>query len=817
MRLSIASGVATGAVAIALYPLFQGGAWFWSSLGVILVVAGIGVLAGHYTLPGWLAPPAQVLGVWIYLTAVFAGDEAWARVVPTWDSVARLDRLLTTGFADIQRFAAPVPDSTGIVLLTCGGVGLIAVLVDLLAARLRRAALTGLPLLALFVVPAAVIAEPISWPAFIIGALGYLGVLVADGRERVSHWGRAVLVRRTSSFTVTRPAPSDSGALRLSGKRIGFAAIVLAVLLPALLPTMEPNPLFGFGVGNGRGGGNSISIPNPMVNLRGQLSLPENSTVLTYKASDSTPRYLRMYSLDIFDGEQWTMSEPRGRPEDRTSDAPMPPPPGQGASVPVTPATLTITVSDQVRRLSFLPLPYPASKVTVAGDWRPDRDTLMVFSTRNTAGGLTYQAVTAEPEPTADRLKTAAPPATAIRERYLTLPESLPDAIRQLALQETERGASPYEQAIQLQEFFTESGGFTYSLATQGHNGPALTDFLIRNRTGYCEQFAASMAVLARVLGIPSRVAIGYTGGSVTSGGWQVRTHDSHAWPELYFEGTGWLRFEPTPAGGAGQGSATVPSYTRPEVAPDTPDEPSAAPSSDPTGSDSPAGPANDRRDEILDRESGGVFAPVDEGMPLAAKIGIGVAIALLVALIPALIRWQLRVHRGRSYSRRAGDPAGRDPAAPDPGGTASPAEVKAGIREARRNPAVTAAWAELDDALCDYGMSRQASESPRALAGRLAEQYVFEPEAAAALARIAAAVERTLYARTPGEIGTLREDMRSVRRALAATATRGRRIRAVLLPPSTLLRMRALGGRVLDGFDRLENIRLRRPARKGA
>ncbi|MEU8382445.1 DUF3488 and transglutaminase-like domain-containing protein [Streptosporangium sp. NPDC048865] len=809
MRLSIASGVATGAVAIALYPLFQGGAWFWSSLGVILVVTGIGALAGRYALPGWLAPPAQVLGVWIYLTVVFAGDEAWGGLVPTWDSVARLDKLLTTGFADIQRFAAPVPDSTGIVLLTCGGVGLIAVLVDLLAARLHRAALTGLPLLALFVVPAAVISEPISWPAFIVGALGYLGVLVADGRERVSHWGRAVLVRRTSSFTVTRPTPSDSGPLRLSGRRIGFTAIALAVLLPALLPTMEPNPLFGFGVGNGRGGGNSISIPNPMVNLRGQLSLPENSTVLTYQASDSTSRYLRMYSLDIFDGEQWTMSEPRGRPEDRTSDAPMPPPPGQAASVPVTPANVTVTVSEQVRRLSFLPLPYPVSRVTVAGDWRPDRDTLMVFSTRNTAGGLTYQAVTAEPEPTADRLKSAAPPPTAIRERYLALPDTLPDEIRQLALQETERSSTPYEQAIQLQEFFTKTGGFTYSLATQGHDGPALTDFLIRNRTGYCEQFAASMAVLARVLGIPSRVAIGYTGGSVTSDGWQVRTHDSHAWPELYFEGTGWLRFEPTPAGGAGQGSATIPSYTRPEVAPDTPDEPSTAPSSAPSDSDSTTGPANDRRDEMLDREFGGALTPVDEGMPLAAKIGIGVAAALLVVLVPALIRWQLRLRRTRSYSLRAEAPAGGGRAVPDAGGAASPAAV----RELRREPAVAAAWSELDDALCDYGMSRQASESPRALAGRLAGQYAFEPEAAAALARIASAMERTLYARTPGEIGTLREDMRTVRRALAATVTRGRRIRAVLLPPSTLLRMRALGGRLLDGFDRLENIRLRRPA----
>lgn len=127
----------------------------------------------------------------------------------------------------------------------------------------------------------------------------------------------------------------------------------------------------------------------------------------------------------------------------------------------------------------------------------------------------------------------------------------------------------------------------------------------------------------------------------------------------------------------------------------------------------------------------------------------------------------------------------------------------------------MNAAWAELDDALCDYGMSRQPSESPRALARRLTEQYGFDAEAEAAVSRIAMAVERMLFARTTGEIGSLPEDLRRVRRALAATVTRGRRIRAVLLPPSTLLRARRLGTRALDGFDRLENLRLRRPARR--
>ncbi|MEV7007701.1 DUF3488 and transglutaminase-like domain-containing protein [Streptosporangium sp. NPDC051022] len=812
MRLPIASGAATAAVTLSLYPLFQGGAWFWASLWAIAVVTAVGALAGRYTLPDWLAPLAQVVAVWIYLTVAFTGDKAWAWVVPTRESVAELGRLLVTGFADIQRFAAPVPASTSITMLTCGGVALIAILVDLLASRLRRAALTGLPLLALFTVPAAVITEPIGWHVFIIAALGYLGLLVADGRERVGHWGRAVLVRRTSGLAASRTAArtgSDVGALRLSGKRIGITAVALAVLLPSLLPTLEPDPLFGFGVGGKGRGGNSISIPNPIVNLRGELSLPNDSTVLTYTSSDNRPRYLRMYSLDIFDGQQWTMTGPNGRPEDRTSAGPLPPAPGQGRSVPVTKVTTKITVSDEVKTLKFLPLPYPPGRIDVEGDWRPDRDTLMVFSTEDTAGGLTYTVVSDEPTPTAETLKSSDFVPPSIRERYLQLPGNLPREIRELTSRQTERDASHYEQAVQLQEFFTRKGGFTYSLATQGHDDQALVDFLIRNRAGYCEQFAASMAVMARILGIPARVAIGYTGGSRYGERWKVGVHDSHAWPELYFEGTGWLRFEPTPTGSTGQGSATVPSYSRIRADGTDSDQPSTSPTAGPRGTYMPNGSASNPRDRRPDLDYGGPVV-TNEGTPVAVRIGAGVAVMALIALIPAMFRWQVRARRRRSYSRAAAGPAAGS-AVPATGAADPPVAVRTGRWEA----ATTAAWAELDDVLCDYGMSRQPSESPRALAGRLAGQYGFDAEAEAAVTRIATSVERMLFARTPGETGSPHEDLRRVRRALAATVTRGRRIRAVLLPPSTLLRMRRMGGRLLDGFDRLENLRFRRPARR--
>ncbi|MEU7891421.1 transglutaminaseTgpA domain-containing protein [Nonomuraea sp. NPDC049152] len=791
MRLPIWSGVAALAVSLTLYPLFDGGAWLWGSLGAVLTVTAAGVLSSKLTLPAWAAPLLGLVSLGVYLTAVYTGEKAWALVVPTKESAVALLHLLTTGFADIQRYAAPVPDDPPIAMLTTAGVGVIAIVVDLFVTRLRRAALAGLPLLALFTVPAAVLPDPIGWPAFILGALGFTSLLIADGRERVGHWGRAVLVRRSRADDPGVQESADTRGLRLSGKRIGFTAIALAVLLPALLPTLEPDPLFGFGVGgSGKGKGSAISIPDPVADLKGRLQLPENNTVLSYTSSDDTPRYLRIFSLDVFDGQRWTMNQSKGRPENRVDQGPLPPPPGLASSMKTTRVETDIQISEDIR-LQFLPLPYPPQLVRAEGDWRADVDSLMVFS-EDLAAGLRYQVVSTEPDPTADQLdaapKTADP---AVGERYLKLPD-LPPRLRQLAQRVVKDSKSQYEAAVNLQRFFTTTGGFTYSLTTEGNDTEALTNFLEQTRAGYCEQFASAMAVLARSIGIPARVAIGYTGGTKIEGRWEVRTHDSHAWPELYFEGVGWLAFEPTPAGSAGQGTARVPDYSLPRPAETTP-------SSDPTTSaaesgDTPSGAPNGR-DRLRELDPEGIYSgPVTpvETTPLWVTIALVVAGLLVILLIPAMVRLVIRNRRVRALTWKVSGPSD---------------EVTA--RAEKVDASVAAAWAELDDVLCDYGMARVPSETPRALARRLTQQHEFGAEPAAAISTIASAVERLLFARDPGEIVPMRKELRIVRRALAATVSRSRRVRAALLPPSTLLRIRGVGEKVLDGFDRLENIRL--------
>jgi hypothetical protein len=108
---------------------------------------------------------------------------------------------------------------------------------------------------------------------------------------------------------------------------------------------------------------------------------------------------------------------------------------------------------------------------------------------------------------------------------------------------------------VMLQNWFRNTGGFSYSLAPAAGSGiTQLVRFLTTDKVGYCEQFAAAMAVMARTLGIPARVAVGFLAPHPQpDGSYRYTSDDLHAWPEIYFSGSGWVRFEPTPASRTGE------------------------------------------------------------------------------------------------------------------------------------------------------------------------------------------------------------------------------------------------------------------------
>ncbi|HEX3389000.1 MAG TPA: transglutaminase domain-containing protein, partial [Streptosporangiaceae bacterium] len=329
-----------------------------------------------------------------------------------------------------------------------------------------------------------------------------------------------------------------------------------------------------------------------------------------------------------------------------------------------------------------------------------------------------------------------------------------------------------YGKAVALQRWFTESGKFTYSLNVDQGEPPtaqALINFLTKDRRGYCQQFAFAMAVLARLLGIPSRVAVGYTEGSpIGHDRWDVRTSDAHAWPELYFQGAGWLRFEPTPSGSEGQATAEQPAYTLPPLtAVPGGSQNVAAPS--PTAS----APGAKQGDTGALAKLGHLSARGTGGGGGAGHSGpiwlIAVAVIIVLLITPCVAR---SLTRRRRWSRAAGD-----------------------------GPRAQAAWLELLDDLTDHQVAWSASESPRALGSRLTRTLRLDPEGAAALARIVQATERARYAKDPAGSATLRADSDLVRREVAASSGRTARWRARLVPSSALQPVRAAVQHSLDVF----------------
>lgn len=120
----------------------------------------------------------------------------------------------------------------------------------------------------------------------------------------------------------------------------------------------------------------------------------------------------------------------------------------------------------------------------------------------------------------------------------------------------TARAHSPYEATIAIERWLRSTGGFIYDTHPPAPAGlPPLADFVERTKRGYCQQFAGAMALMLRTLGIPSRVAVGFTSGTWKAGTWTVTDRDAHAWVEVWFAGYGWLTFDPTP--GRGTLSAT--------------------------------------------------------------------------------------------------------------------------------------------------------------------------------------------------------------------------------------------------------------------
>ena len=776
MRLTVAAGLATVLASIALYPLLAGGSWFWGGTGAVIVVGAVGAAARRRSMS--VAVCLVAGGLFLYLNAVFAGRQSWAGLVPTGWSVRHLGLLVAQATAETSTYP-PVPAWPGIVLLTVAGIGLVGALTDVLAVRLHRPAIAGLPLLVLFGVPLTTDVKPGAVGGalvFCAGMAGYLGLLSADGRYQLRLWGRIIHPWHDDSVS----AGPDIRPLAAASWRIGWAAVVLALVLPLLVPGLRAHRLFpGTGGGNGPHHG-PVSFPRPLDLLNTDLHEPRPLAVLSYRTTgQATPPYLQLYVLGNLSTKAWTMARPTGTA--LLGQGALPTAPGLAAATPAFAVHEVISLASSLANggnVSYLPLPYPARRVRVGGTWRVDPGSLTVFGAGARLAGLRYTVTGKDPNPAPQQLRRAGPP-TAMAG-YTTVPTAF-ERLRRLADRLTAGQTSAYGKAVALQAWFHRPGpgGFTYSLKAGPATGPsALAQFLTKTKTGSCQQFAFGMAVLARLVGIPSRVAVGFTQGTyVRNDTWQVKTSDAHAWPELYFNGAGWLRFEPTPPntnGPAGQGTATIPPYSDPRqypggtLSPQTGQKPH---NPGPVATSSPSSTVIPHKLTGPKTEPGATGAGQRKGSALVAALAIALLAVMLVT--PGITRVVSR--RWRWWKAR--DDVTR----------------------------THAAWRALRDDLADHRIACRASESPRALARRITELLGLTGAEREALERVARAEERASYAASPADSSRLRADMALVGRAVAHASGLRARWSARVAPSSALAPLRAGLHHILDMFGWIE------------
>ena len=728
----------TAAVVLALFlagftlvPLTAGVSYLGASWGFLLVLGVATVLLRRARLGALAVLGVQValtglLSVGLSLTLSWAGEPWYTHYVSVW--AGGVEHMRTQG--------TPMEPNDGVTLIFATLVAAMMVVADLLASGLGRPAWAVAPPATLFLVPALQLGEDTGVMSFLLVAVGYLAILVADGLNTTARWTRG-LSRDTAESVGATPVVWRAAGL------IGVPAVIGTLVLGGLLPTLD---LRGLGIGNGPGGDGPLQLTDPSLDLRRNLNQPQDKEVLDYRTDKPGGQYLRLASLPQFSASGWTNVQIR---LDDGEDLPAVP------GLSDTPGELRRTTIDVLDFQSqYLPMPYAPRSYDATGNWRYDSNSLTVVNGDDEAAALRnlrYTVSSVDVAPTARELGGAVAGTPLDSAITSAVPKDLPDDLIRLTQRVTagSEGAAAKAAAIQA---FLRSGEFSYSTQPLPGSGyRALENFLLRDRRGYCEQFAASMAMMARIAGIPSRVSVGFLPGQKDGDTWRVSIRDMHAWPELYFSGYGWVRFEPTP----GSVTGSAPPWTQQDqgTAGDQPsDEPSASASADvPSVSAAPT------------------QAPVDPGTTTEqttsfpwqrtlAGTGIGLLVLALLAA-PATVR----------VRRRSARLGGHELA----------------------DEQVEAAWAEIRDTVLDYGGS-WPSGSPHAIGDEVGHRL--DGEEAAAMGRVATLVERSRYSRSfddPAATSTLPALTGEIRRGLAAPLSRRRRLVGLLLPRSVFRRGR--------------------------
>lgn len=566
MVASVAVTILTIVTAAAMCRVFAD----WAFLPTLLVVA-VGMHATSIVLrilrvPGWLALPI-LLAVMLELLALLFYRGTLTALFPTGETFHLVKVDLRLVWSQFPTAVAPVPSEGSFLLAAALGIGLVSVLADAFAFRAFGRAEAVVPGGVLFVFTAALGTDRLRIP---MAAAWFAAALVVVAVLRALHGGSAEswLGKRRRAVGAALPATAMCALV---------AALGAAAIGP-LLPGAGAEPLLE----TRQNQSDVTEVLSPLVDIRSRLVNRRNVEMFTVSAAAG--RYWRVSGLTVFDGTTWKLPEA----DLQDADGPLSDP---------TPQAQIVQQQVIIGRAGGELVPSAFRPVAVSQPgllWLPETDTLLLDDDQ-LEPGMTFNIAADVAVPSPDVLRATTATGAGATGDLLSLPEGVPDEAIRLAQEVTAGQPTDYDKALALQNWFRNE--FTYSLEVQrGHSDDAISAFL-RVRIGYCEQFAGTFAVMARAIGLPARVAVGYTQGELRSDGrYHVLGKNAHAWPEVWFDGIGWVLFEPTPGRGApgseevtgvaaaqddtatevgdGDGQQPVPSTSIPRVTPTTERDP---------------------------------------------------------------------------------------------------------------------------------------------------------------------------------------------------------------------------------------------------
>ncbi|MGB3444949.1 MAG: DUF3488 and transglutaminase-like domain-containing protein [Actinophytocola sp.] len=624
----VVAAVTTLCASLALSGVIEGLRW-WGYAGVaVTVVTAVGLGLRAARTPILLVGLAQMFALMCLLVALFT-NEGVLGILPGPDSIAELGSVLQTSVEVVRTGVPPVPATQAVLCLVVIAIGLVAVLVDTLAVSAGTPAACGLVLLCVYAVPASLADEMLPWWAFVLGALSFAALLAVDGAHRHQMWRNRPTVQGTNGG-LGGPASLVAGAVAIA---LFAGATVTWIGTIGQLP------------GGENGGGEGGLGLNPFTSLRGMLDREGNVELFRVSGmDDERARYLRAMTLPMYDRTGgWRRDNERELPRGVEVGGDLPRPKGVGQPDPDDIVDLQIEPVNS--KDYWAPVAgIPVSLDGLPDDMRYDAESGMVYGESRRSLPM-YSEQADMTEPSRDQLAgdgdfTAE---GQVPGKYLHA-EGLPQSVVDLAWRLSSGKSTTYAKVHAIKDYFSPGNGFQYDTETgTGSDDSALEDFLFDSKTGFCEQYASAMAILLRAARIPSRVAMGYTGGYSNGEYRTITTQNAHAWVEVFFPSAGWVTFDPTPLS---DGTTYNPPYASdtgssgPEDDPENPRGTSAAP----TAPSAPTGTPED--EETTEAGAGG-----NDRQEQSTVLWVWVAIVPLM-LVAVVLTAMVAASRGRPRRR---------------------------------------------------------------------------------------------------------------------------------------------------------------------